>query len=146
MLKTNSKKAKENINGFIVENFTPGNEMLHNLELPNLCKVILTHFRSEVYSCDEDFKYFKNSEFEAFRYWCSGLPSVFNCDFYLGKAKNYIAEILEETENEKNKYSENEAVKLLEKLLYCELKKGEADFKKWLQNRNAEFIANVNLK
>ena len=113
MLKTNSKKARENIQQYIIDNFTPEgytDEIIEGFE--NIAKFIIDTFRSEKYSRKADFKYYNNNEAAAFADWCAGLPSVLDtCYYYNRSAVDDVAAILEETETEKSRFSEPEAEK-----------------------------------
>lgn len=127
MLKTNSKKARENIQQYIINHFTPENytdESITGFE--NVASFILNVFRSEKYSRKEDYKYYRNCELDAFVDWCSGLPSLLDtCYYYNRSAVADVATILEQTESESKKHSESESEKLLTTLIYRELKRGE---------------------
>lgn len=127
MLKTNSKKARENIQQYIIENFSPENytdETITGFE--NIATFILNTFRSEKYNCKEDFKYYNNQEALAFKDWCAGLPSVLDtCYFYNRSAVEDLGNILEETETEKARYTEERAESALTALIYTELLRGE---------------------
>ena len=126
MLKTNSKKARENVRKYISDNFTPESytdEIIEGFE--NIATFIIDTFRSEKYSRKEDFRYYHNNEAAAFEDWCAGLPSVLDtCYYYNRSAVDDVAAILEETETEKNRYSEVEAENLLTALIYRELTRG----------------------
>ena len=124
MLKTNSKKAKENLKKYIIENFTPeGYTETPPEEFPEIAAFILETFRSEKYSRPEDFRYYGNCEFAAFKEWAGGLPSVLDtCYFYNRSAVNDLAGILEETEEEKERFTEGDAEHLLTVLIYNTLK------------------------
>lgn len=64
------------------------------------------------------------SELELFEFWAQDLPSAFNFDYYLcGQAIDDLGNILEETEEEKNDYSYQQAEELLTYLIYREVKK-----------------------
>lgn len=64
------------------------------------------------------------SELELFESWAQCLPSAFNFDYYLGgQAINDLGNILEETEEEKNRYSYQQVEELLTYLIYREIKK-----------------------
>lgn len=64
------------------------------------------------------------SELELFERWAQGLPSAFNFDYYLGgQAVDDLGDILEETEEEKNRYSDQQAKELLTYLIYREIRK-----------------------
>lgn len=120
MLKTNSKKAKENLQKYIIENFngdsyteTPP-ESWHEI-----AQFILDAFRSEKYNCAADYRYYKNNELTAFIDWAQGLPSVLDtCYFYNRSAVSDLGNILEQTEEEQNKHSETDAGQCLTRLIY----------------------------
>ena len=111
MFKTNSKKAAENIRAYIVEGFTPeGYTDNPPQDFPNIAAFILDTFGSEA---------------AAFADWCAGLPSVLDtCYFYNRSAVDDLGAILEETETEKARYTEQQAEQLLTSLIYRELLKG----------------------
>ena len=122
MMKTNSKKALENIRAYIVNNFTPEN---YNLEQSNdfatAAKVIYNCFIEEKSGIND---WGRASESVIFADWCAGLPSIFDtCYYYNRSAVDDLGEILEETEEEKEKYTQTEAEKLLTALIYREIKK-----------------------
>jgi hypothetical protein len=126
MLKTNSKKAAENIRAYIVDGFTPeGYTDNPPQDFPNIAAFILDTFRSEKYWCLQDVRYYHGSEAAAFADWCAGLPSVLDtCYFYNRSAVDDLGAILEETETEKARYTEQQAEQLLTSLIYRELLKG----------------------
>lgn len=127
MLRTNSKKAAENIRAYIVDGFAPeGYTDNPPQEFPKIAAFILDIFRSEKYHLPEDRRYYHGCELSAFRDWCAGLPSVFDtCYFYNRSAVDDLGAILEETEQEKTRYTEQQAEQLLTSLIYRELQKGE---------------------
>lgn len=118
MLKTNSKKAAENIRAYIVEGFAPeGYTDNPPQDFPTIAAFILDTFR--------DVRYYHGSEAAAFADWCAGLPSVLDtCYFYNRSAVDDLGAILEETETEKARYTEQQAEQLLTSLIYRELLKG----------------------
>ena len=126
MLKTNSTKARENIRAYIAENFTPENYTETPPEtFPEIAAFILHCFRSEKYYLPEDFRYY-HSERAAFADWCAGLPSLLDtCYFYNRSAVDDLGEILEETAEEKERYTEEQAENLLTNMIYNELTKAE---------------------
>lgn len=127
MLKTNSKKARENIRTYIIDHFsadsytdTPPEEW-HEIAV-----FILDTFRSEKYSRPQDYRYYNGCESLAFRDWCAGLPSLLDtCYYYNRSAVDDLAEILEESESEKSRYTESDAENVLTILIYRELTKEE---------------------
>lgn len=124
MLKSNSKKAKENIKQYIIDNFTPENYTDTPPEdFDGIAKFILETFREEKYISPEDFRYYLNNEFEAFADWCAGLPSLLDtCYYYNRSAVDDLAAILEESEEEKQRFTEREAETRLTTLIYREIK------------------------
>lgn len=126
MLKTNSKKARENIQQYITDNFTPENYTDEKIEgFENVARFIIDTFRSEKYSMTEHYKYYKGIEALAFKDWAQGLPSVLDtCYYYNRSAVDDLAVILEETEAEKSRYTEEAAENILTVLIYRELLRG----------------------
>lgn len=125
MLKTNSKKAIENIRQYILNNFTPENYTDTPPEtFEDTAAFILDCFHSEKYNTAEDFRYYYGNESDAFVDWCAGLPGVLDtCYYYNRSAVDDLAAILEETNTEKSKYTEEQAENLLTALILRELKK-----------------------
>ena len=123
MLRT--KKANENIRAYIMDNFTPENYTDNPpKDFPRVAAFILDTFRKEKMS---DFRYHDCNEFAAFTDWCQGLPYVLNtCYYYNRSAVDDLGAILEETAEEKARYSEQEAERRLTWLIYRELSKGAA--------------------
>lgn len=122
MLKTNEKKAITNIKFYILEHFDP-------------CGYDFTGEESSfkdvaqfIYKCfyDEKVKYEKRrmTEQALFFEWCSGLPSILDtCYYYNRSAVDDLGEILEETEAEKARFTEQQAEERLTHLIYREIKK-----------------------
>ena len=72
MLKSNSKKAAENIRNYIVDNFTPeGYTDNPPQEWPEIAAFILATFHSEKYYLPQDIRYYHGSEQAAFADWCA---------------------------------------------------------------------------
>ena len=122
MLKTNSKKALENIRAYVVDNFTPEN---YNLEQSNdfvtAAKVIYNCFIEEKSGTND---WGRVAEGVIFDDWMQGLPSIFGADYYLHcTALDDLGVILEETETEKARFTEDDAAKLLSSLIFREIKK-----------------------
>ena len=121
MLRT--KKAIGNIRAYIMDNFTPENYTDNPpKDFPEVAAFILDTFRKEKMS---DFRYHNCNEFAAFTDWCQGLPSVLNtCYYYNRSAVHDLGAILEETADEKERFTEAEAERRLTWLIYRELSKG----------------------
>ena len=128
MLKTNSKKAAENIRAYIMNGFTPeGYTDNPPQEWQEIAAFILDTFRNEKYHLPQDFRFYHNNEFAAFADWCAGLAGVLDtCYYYNRSAVDDLGAILEETDKEKARYTEEQAEKTLTTLIYRELKKGAA--------------------
>lgn len=128
MLRTNTKKAAANIRAYIMDEFTPeGYTDNPPQEFPEVAAFILDTFRSEKYWYPQDVRYYHGCERLAFRDWCAGLPSILDtCYYHNRSAVDDLGAILEETEEEKARFTEQEAVQLLTDLIYRELTKGAA--------------------
>ena len=123
MLRTNSKRAIENIKKYIVDHFDCSG---HDLEkepetFPEIARFILA-------TCWEEKRYSARNGSEGsptqgtFIDWCQGLPSVLDtCYYYNRSAVEDLGNILEETEAERNKFSEQDAERMLSCLIYREL-------------------------
>ena len=137
MLKTNSKKAKENLKKYIMEYSEPSfidameyakeTEENFNYKIDSFsdrCKYLYNRFKEE-YCNDWNIKQYKSYQ-EVFNQWTRGLPvgGLF-CYWYNREAKDDLQMILEETEQEKNKYTEEQAENLLTNLIYREILKNK---------------------
>ena len=122
MLKTNSKKAMENIHRYVVNNFVPDN---YDIEPSTDFVTVANHIYNDFRVCTtNDYQWGRVAEGVIFADWCAGLPSIFDtCYYYNRSAVDDLGEILEETEEEKEKYTQTEAEKLLTALIYREIKK-----------------------
>ena len=122
MLKTNSKKARENIREYIMRGFDGTN---YGIETPETftaaAKIIMDTFRSEKY-CGNEIKHYRGIEYNAFVDWAQGLPSIIDtCYYYNRSAVDDAAAILDENESEKARYDERRAESLLTYMIYREL-------------------------
>lgn len=123
MLRSNSKKAIENIKKYIVDHFDcSGYDLEKEPEtFPEIARFILaTCWEEKRYNAPERFG--KIPTQETFIDWCQGLPSVLDtCYYYNRSAVTDLGDILEETEAERNKFSEQDAERMLSCLIYREL-------------------------
>lgn len=134
MLKTNSKAVRENIRRYIINNFDPAG---YSKTLPHyftgepvpyerICADILQTFRAEKYCIGSWERAQGWTEQQSFTEWASGLSSILDTRYYYDRsAVDDLGEILEETAEERNKYSEQDAEKLLTYLIYRELIRNE---------------------
>lgn len=123
MLKTNSKQARQNVQRYIIDHFDGCN---YDIDIPatfqEAAAIILDIFRSEKTAIGS---YARMPEGERFAEWASGLPSILDtCYYYNRSAVDDLVAILEETSEEKARYSESQAEALLTSLIYRELLRG----------------------
>ena len=125
MLKSNSKKAIENIKLYIMKNYDPSNYDINSDEQnAGTFKEVATCILKDLKRVKEnEFLRFKNYTWQdAFIDWASGLPSILDtCYYYNREAVEDLGEILEESETEKARFTESEAENMLSKLLFREL-------------------------
>ena len=125
MLRTNSKAAKENIKSYIME-YAP--DALDGYDVApetadETMYAIMQIFRDEM---NHELKRSRfMNEYEIFKSWAQGLAmgGLF-CYYYNREAVTDLGDILEETDDERSKYSEADAEELLTKLIYREVVKG----------------------
>ena len=129
MLKTNSKKAVENIRQYIIDGFNPEyiDKELQNIDLS------INNFKQIASLIYADFKRAKGYEFKRYRFtpyqqifedWAAGLPGIIDtCYYYNRSAVKDLQNILEETDAEASKYTEEQAEKRLTYLIYREITK-----------------------
>lgn len=116
MLKTNSKIVKNRIRKYITESvadFLEEREVETNKPITEFFVIINEEKFHQKYRC----------EFDMVQDWMQGLGCNIGVDIYahFGTAKNILADWLEETEEEKEKYSETEAENLMMRLIYREM-------------------------
>ena len=123
MLKTNSKKALGNIRAYILENADSSNyDGRAFSDWKDASRFVYDCFRAEKYGDNR-----RMTEYALFEEWASGLPSSFDfCYWYNRPAVDDLGAILEETEEEKARFSESKAEKLLTTLIYNQIKKAVA--------------------
>ena len=129
MIKSNSKRATENIKDYIISIYNTDNDRDGLEEVPEnptiadfeaIAKNIYTCFVGEMMHGYNK----RRNEQEVFSEWCSGLCGTIHAsDYYLGQAVEVLGDMLEETEQEKAKYTQSQAEKMLDYLIYREIKK-----------------------
>lgn len=122
MLRTNTKKAIENIKNYIINNadFSNYGEDESKMSFDEICTFIIKTFYDEFYSWQRRYRNIQESFIE----YLQGLPSVIDsCYYYNRSAKSDLMVILEETEAEAERFTEAEAERLLSCLLYREISK-----------------------
>lgn len=130
MLKTNSKKARENIRAYIVDRFDPcGYDVNQQPEtFAETARIILDTFQQEKPYSLQYIRVKGLSEYTVFHDWCAGLPSILDtCYFYNRSAVDDLGAILDETDAEKARFTERDAENRLTWLIYRELIKGAGE-------------------
>ena len=132
MLKTNSKKAIQNIRKYICDhvNFSEY-AYIAKLEEDNLHGRSIDMFTVYAYAIDASFfkemVYLNNenkTNKEFFVDWCEALPTVLDTKYYTNRsAIDDLGDILEESESEKSRFTESQACDMLTHLIYREVKK-----------------------
>lgn len=126
MLKTNSKKAVENVRAYIMQDVDYIAERSgYTIDTENT-DVVLAYawaiFKDEKkYDIERNYH---NPNFGIFLDWARGLAlgGLF-CYYYNRSAVDDLGVILEETEEEKAKYTEQQAEEVLSRLIYREMEK-----------------------
>lgn len=117
MLKTYSKKARENVREYIVNHFNPNPYDFRGdaSDWETVARYIMARF-------DREKRGERGTREELFFYWCEGFKSVLDtCYYYNRSAVDDLGAILEETDAEKARYTEQQAEELLTCLIYEEL-------------------------
>lgn len=138
MIRSNSKQAKENIKKYILEGvnleeYSPKYDYIiqaiednktgiRNVDIFSLVRHAI---KEVVYEEKQKYDLRKNlTLYDYFEEWCSGLPSFLDCDYYYHcTAVDILGNILEETESEKSRYTEQQAETMLTKLMFREIYK-----------------------
>ena len=131
MLRTTNKKVKDTIKNYINEsvanwaddnfNYLTIDEFEELKTYEGQCNLIIDKFLNEMVKNNKNAKYY--SYYDLFVKWCEGQPSALETGYYLHSAKSLLAEWLEETEEEANKYTEEQTENLITRLLWREITK-----------------------
>lgn len=116
MLKTNSKQARQNVQNYITTNASDYIEECYELSTEG--KAIFASI-AEIYRTE----YRKPMTQANFAEWSQGLPCGGLFDYYLHSAVRDLGDILQESEEERSKYTEEQAEKVLTYLIYREVMK-----------------------
>lgn len=124
MLKTNTKKAAGNIRNYILQD-KDYIEEAYGLKIASeedMLAAVWDIFRTEYAGSIE--QNYHVAEYRLFKDWASGLAlgNLF-CYFYNRSAVQDLGDLLEESEAERNRYSEPEAEDMLTRLIYREVTK-----------------------
>lgn len=127
MLRSNTKKAKENILNHI--RTTSAYYYIEDCGAPkdigidDLCALILHDFRTAwAEEIRNNARRQKPKTYqEMFTDWGSGLCAGSLFDYFLGDAVQVLGDILEETEDERKQFSEYQAEQMLSRIIYREV-------------------------
>lgn len=124
MLKTNTKKAKENIKNYIMYIYDETTDYSNcGIDTNKKDYEEIKETIRKIY--DLEIGHFRNNQigrYNAFKEWCQGLPSIIDtCYYYNRSAIKDLGDILEETEEERNKFTEEQAEEKLTYLIYREV-------------------------
>ena len=121
MLKTNSKEVMNRIKKKIMYSYEAAEEY-YTFEI---CKDILNMFYIEKLHLDNRYKAGRISKSDLFMDWMQGLPTAFPVadDIFLHSAVDFLGDLLDETEEEKQRFTDEQAEKRSVCLLYRELEK-----------------------
>lgn len=121
-VKNKFKKARQNIQKWIEENFDLSGYYPDCTTFTSKCKKTLEVFHEELMNGSN----LKRNDFEVFREWMQGLGGMLNTAdyYYFNDAKDILGGILEESEEEKNKFENSKSEYLMDYLIFRELTKG----------------------
>lgn len=131
MLRTNSKEVMNRIKKIIMDSYEAAEEYYTfdggamKTEYNDICKDIMNMFYIEKLQFDNRYKAGRISRADLFMDWMQGLPSAFpvSNDIFLGSAVDFLGDLLDETEKEKEKFTDEQAEKRAVYLLHRELEK-----------------------
>ena len=124
MLRTNSKKARENLRAYILDHTEDNDTGYTPSTFSEAAHMVWDAFNREYMSDDDQRRYnlhVHKTWQDCFVAWCSGLPSMLDTSYYLHSAVKDLGDVLEESEEERARFSETEAETLLSRLIYREI-------------------------
>ena len=116
MLRTNSKAARQNVQNYITE--SAAEYIAECYELPTEGKQIFSSI-AEIYRQE----YRKPMTQANFTAWAQGLPCGRLFDYYLHSAVDTLGNILQESEEERSRFTEEQAERTLSYLIYREVER-----------------------
>lgn len=128
MLKTNCKAVNEKIKKMIIDSYDKEyfsfDGRTPSTDYNGICKDIIEALHNEK-GLDCQYRAGRISEQTLFTDWLQGLPTATSLgdDIFLRDAAALVADLLEQTDAEKAKYTEQESEKLAAYLFYREIKK-----------------------
>lgn len=124
MLRTNSKKARENLRAYILDHTEDNDTGYTPSTFSEAAHMVWDTFNAEYMASDNQRRYnlhVHKTWQDCFVAWCSGLPSMLDTSYYLHSAVKDLGDVLEESEEERARFSETEAETLLSRLIYREI-------------------------
>ena len=123
-LKTNTKQARKNIQQYIINHNGLDNGDTRRGEFPEIATAIYNRFIKEAFATENEKRYYNGYEFAAFEGWCWGLCGALkSANFLLQNGVDVLGDILEESQAERSKYTEEQAEQKIIYLFYREIKK-----------------------
>ena len=127
MLKTNSRKARENVKAYILSDIDYIKEYAayYGKSLDESNPDMILAYCFSIFQGEKRVSSYDRSrpEYVVFKQWASGLACGQLFMYYYNKpAVDVLGAILEESESEKSRYTESQAEELLTRLIYRELK------------------------
>lgn len=128
MLKTNSKQARENVRSYILNNFNLeyAAEAVNPENFAEVAKAIYFDFFRVIKT---DYRYIKHNMTmqDLFADWASGLPGILDTCYYCNRsAIKDVQNILQQSDEQAEKYTESQAEQLLTYLIYREISREAA--------------------
>lgn len=130
MLKTNSLIFRKKIRNYLLEAVKDYNENQLKDENSALKEVYFQFTNEYMHRYNKaQMARFQVTEYELFREWAKGLPCGATFDYCLGiNAVELLGGMLEQTPNEKQKFSNDEAAERLTYFIYREVKKNRKEW------------------
>lgn len=116
-LKTNSKKVRERIRQHIVDGFNPeyAERNPEAKTFPEIAAEVMFVYKRQRGK-------YRNVQ-DSFIEWLQGDPSIIDVSYYYKSAVDMLGDILEQTSEERNRYTERQAEWMFSYLIYAECSK-----------------------
>lgn len=108
-------------NNYFSQKFPKDNIKIYSCDLKGCIEYFNDTYSHYVNSSDYSKKLYNDNRFNFFIYYMQGLP--YNFEFYYHKQRNFLKELLEETEEECNKFTDSQVEREYYYLIYRELMK-----------------------
>ena len=137
MLKTNSRQVKERVNNYLFNNFLDYEEKgaretgrsIDDVKNYIVCACLSEKLGTRRHHLESMKAHGFNSLYDLFKNWMQGLPGVLDAGYYYNcSAVELVGDLLEQTKQERVKYTENQAEELMTLLLYKQLERNFSFF------------------